>query len=383
MDSTPSFPAAHGVHRPKQDGLKDISPIVKTSLTIINTEPIFSSDARRRKIPKRLTRPEHVYSLGLVVFSLSFLNLPRSSLPATGTHFEVGQVVRAERRLGPFRIGKRTFTVVLRLQKIEGAPDGFEETVESFSIIDDRGEEHVGKAFKIEVGEGRFNETVGLNAYGLESSGKKIFRSEAGGLKEQPLESGETVGLLLYYGYLPSAPSSGLSCQVFVPVDDRLTPSSPPLTVYGNIHDLQKGSQPESRRLGKDETIEFGVWTGWFEVIVPVRVLGGLRIIPLHRHLTFGLDAFSVAVERVPQEEETFVRLFRTPEDTAPAHVVVRKGSTVEFLWAYTRVSLDSGEDEVVISAGEMPWLKVRIDGKEGFVKDEEDLRALGLRPAG
>lgn len=55
----------------------------------------------------------------------------------------------------------------------------------------------------------------------------------------------------------------------------------------------------------------------------------------------------------------------------------------MEFLWAYTNISFESGEEEAVISVGEMPSLKVRIDGKEGFVKDEEDLMALGLRPAG
>ncbi len=297
--------------------------------------------------------------------------------------FEPGQVIRAERKLGPFEIDKRTFTIVLRLQKIEGAPDGFEETVESFSIVDERGEEHMRKAFRVEVGDGMFEETVGIGAVTLESSGKKIFRSEPEGLKEQIIDEGKTVGLLIYYSYIPSAPSSGLSCQVLSLVDGRLIPRSKPLTVYGNINDLKEGSRPVSRRLGKDETIEFGVWTGWFEVIVPVKVLDGFRIVPLHRQLTFGLDAFSVSVERIAQDRETFVRLFRSPEDSAPAHVVMKKDSRVEFLWAYTNVLFDSGGEEIVISVGEMPWLKVKINGTEGFVKDEEDLLALGLRPAG
>ncbi len=297
--------------------------------------------------------------------------------------FEPGQVIRAERKLGPFKIDGKTFTVVLRLQKIEGAPSGFGETVESFSIVDDRGEEHTRKAFKVAVGEGMFEETVGVSACALESSGKKIFRSEAGGLKEQILDEGKTVGLLLYYNYIPSAPSSGLSCQVFSLVEDRLTPRSKPLSVYGSIRDLRQGRRPVSRRLGEDETIEFGVWTGWFEVIVPVKVLDGLRIVPLHRQLTFGLEAFSVAVERMAQDQETFVRLFRSPEGSVPAHIVVKKDSQVEFLFAYANVSFDSSGEEIVISVGEMPWLKVKIDGKEGFIKDEEDLLALGLRPAG
>jgi hypothetical protein len=311
-----------------------------------------------------------VYPLSLMLFSLGHVNLRRSSFPAAGRRIESGQVSRAERRLGPFEIGKTKFTIILQVQKIEGAPDGFEETVESLTILDDRAGEHFRKSFEVQVAGRMFRETVGLSAFALESSGGKPLRAEAD-------------GLLLYYGYIPSAPSSGQSCQVFRLVDGRLTPTSPPLTVYGRIHDLEEGSRPEAKKLAQGETMVFGVWTGWFEVLVPVRVLDGLRVIPLHRDLTFGLDVFSVAVERLPQDQETFVRLFRSPEDTAPAHVIVRKTSKVEFLQAYTRVGFDTEGGEVAVSAGEMPWLKVRIDGQEGFVKDEEDLAALGLQPAG
>jgi hypothetical protein len=33
--------------------------------------------------------------------------------------------------------------------------------------------------------------------------------------------------------------------------------------------------------------------------------------------------------------------------------------------------------------SGQLIWLKVRIDGTEGWVRDEEDLNALGLFQAG
>ena len=33
--------------------------------------------------------------------------------------------------------------------------------------------------------------------------------------------------------------------------------------------------------------------------------------------------------------------------------------------------------------SGSIPWLKVRIDGREGWVHAEEDLNALGLFHAG
>jgi hypothetical protein len=91
-----------------------------------------------------------------------------------------------------------------------------------------------------------------------------------------------------------------------------------------------------------------------------------------------------VIVERRHSEEETFVRLFGHPEvSSIPRHVIIKKDTKVEFLWAYAKVSIgSSGADE--ISIDEMPWLKVRIDGKEGFVRDAEELLAsLGIHPAG
>ncbi|MBU4287703.1 MAG: hypothetical protein KKI12_05960, partial [Proteobacteria bacterium] len=54
------------------------------------------------------------------------------------------------------------------------------------------------------------------------------------------------------------------------------------------------------------------------------------------------------------------------------------------YFWlAYTRLSIKSDKTECEISIDTSPWLKVRIDGKEGFVRDEEDLLALGIHPAG
>ncbi len=293
------------------------------------------------------------------------------------------QLSKAERRLGPFEIDGESYTVILGIQRIEGAPDGFEETVESFSIVDDQGNEHYRKSYKVSAAEGMFEETMMIGAYALESGGRKMIRSESGEWKEQVINMGKTIGLLLYYSYIPSAPLSGISCQVFTPEGDRLLPRFPPLTVYGTVAELPAGSRPDVRRLLEQDTMKFGVWTGWFEVTVPLQVLEGLRVVSLHHHLTYGLDAFSVVVERAPQERETFVRLFRSPDDSIPEHVIVRQDSKVEFLYAYTQVSFDAGLEETAISVGEMPWLRVKINDKEGFVRDAEDLMALGLRPAG
>jgi hypothetical protein len=295
-----------------------------------------------------------------------------------------GKIQSHERRMGPFKINEKKFSVILKVLKYQGASRGFDETVESFSIVDKGGDIHYRKSFDVEYGDGGFAESIGMSAYALDSRGKRGFRNESGKLKEIISKGHWCVGLVLYYGFTPSAPSSGVSCQVFALKGEHLVPQFLPLTVYGQIYELPHGSDPNALRLFDGDTMKFGVWTGWFEVIVPVKVLDRLRVVPLHYSSTFRYNAFDVIVERRHFEEETFVRFFNHPEvSSIPRHVIIKKDTKIEFLWAYARVSIGSGGSECVISIDEMPWLKVRIDGKEGFVRDAEDLLALGIHSAG
>jgi len=295
-----------------------------------------------------------------------------------------GKITGHEKRLGPFTVNEREFTVLLNLVKYQGAAQGFTETVESFSIVDKEGVVHYQKALGVEQGDKGFAESVDIWAYTLDSSGVRTFLHEAGKLKEIAPLGQEGAGLILYYGVVPSAPSSGVSCQIFSLKEERLVPLFLPLTVYGRIYDLPQGSNANALRLLAGNTMKFGVWTGWFEVVVPVHVLDTLRVMPLHYDLTFNYNAFNVIVENRHFEEETFVRLFNSPDASSiPQHVIIRQDTKVEFLLAYARVSIESGSAECVLSTDEMPWLKVRIDGKEGFVRDAEDLLALGIQPAG
>ncbi len=317
-------------------------------------------------------------------FLLIMLNAQDAPARDLNQEKHAGEIKSHERRMGPFKINKREFEVVLKLLKYQGASKDFDETVESFSIVGKGGEVHYQRSFDVEYGNERFEESVGIWAYALESTGRKGFRYEAGRLKEFISKGQVGAGLIVYYGISPSAPSSGVSCQVFTLKGGHLVPLFSPLTVYGRIYELPRGSNPNALRLFDGNTMKFGVWTGWFEVIVPLKILNGLRVLPLHYNSTFGYNAFDVNAERRPSEKDTFVRFFNHPEvSSIPRHVIIKKDTKVEFLWAYARVSIGSGGAECVISIDEMPWLKVRIDGKEGFVRDAEDLLALGIHPAG
>jgi hypothetical protein len=295
-----------------------------------------------------------------------------------------GRIKGDVRRMGPFKINEKEFTAILKLVKYQGAPKDFDETVESFSIVDKEGGVHYQKSFDVEYGNGGFAESIGIWVYALESSGRRIYVYESGRLKEVISRGNGVVGLIVYYGITPSAPSSRVSCQVFILKGEHLVPLFSPLTVYERIFELPHGSNANALRLFDDNTMKFGVWTRWFELVVPIKVLDGLRVVPLHYHSTFDYNAFEVLVERRHFEEESFVRFYNHPEVSfIPQHLVIKKDTKVEFLWAYARVSIEPGGAECVISIDEMPWLKVRIDGKEGFVRDAEDLLALGIHPAG
>jgi hypothetical protein len=295
-----------------------------------------------------------------------------------------GKIQRLERRMGPFKIEGKDFSVVIKELKYQGASMGFDETVESFSIVDKEGDVHYQKSFDVEYGNKGFTESSGISAYALDSRGIRGFRVESGKLEEIPPKDHPGAGLVLYYGFVPSAPSSGGSCQVFALRGDDLVPLFLPLAVYGTIYQLEPGSSPNARRLFENDTMRFGERTRWFEVVVPLRVFDGLRVVPLHYSATHNYYACEVVVNRRPPEEDTFVRFFNQPDASSiPRHLIIKKDTKVEFIFAYTRVSIESGSAGCAISIDEMPWLKVRIDGKEGFVRDAEDLLALGLRETG
>lgn len=96
----------------------------------------------------------------------------------------------------------------------------------------------------------------------------------------------------------------------------------------------------------------------------------------------------------------TFVRLFSNPDQKSgkPERVVVKEDSKVEFLAAQAEVNWSEGAASGPSGSPEDPmngsgrfgvahdtdvWLKVRIDGKEGWIHTEEDFAAIGLPAVG
>ena len=89
-----------------------------------------------------------------------------------GNKIYTGKIKSHERRMGPFKVNGREFTVILKLLEYQGASKGFDETVESLSIVDKKGEVHYQKSFDVEYRNGSFAESLGINVYALDRGEK-------------------------------------------------------------------------------------------------------------------------------------------------------------------------------------------------------------------
>jgi hypothetical protein len=288
---------------------------------------------------------------------------------------EAGQLEDFEQRIGPLQVKGQRFTVVLHKKRVPGGnnPD-FQETVARMEIRDAAGTLHYEKTFPYEVAGDEFSETLDVSA--------------------QEVKGTQGEALLLTYGTLPSAPLGGRSWQVFGLFNGKLVPFSPPVFTEGGLIEDKPGEkvvQASREPKLQPDVLRFRVWSGNFFVIVPLRVDWLLAKMSLAWRC-FKMTAkgqrpiceFSVEADRVSQEDDTFVRLFPEAEEGfTPAHVIVKKDSKVEILAAEAEAVWDEDAQGVGLSIGDDPWLKVRIDGKEGWIHTQEDLIAIGLQQTG
>ena len=303
-----------------------------------------------------------------------------------GTPAPVVEDVRTEQ--GPFDLGRQRFTVVLHMKRIAGqgpaAASDFRETLARMEIKDPAGRVHYDKSFPYEVSSVEFAGTTDASA--------RLLRGRQGRW------------LLITYGTLPSTPLGGESWQVFglfagppsAPLDGRLVPFSKPIIAEGQLINGKPGEKvvetSQEPKLQGD-VLHFRVWAGNFFVIIPLRILWfqntigpAWRCVKMTARGPRPICEVQVEAERHPADEDlTFVRLHREADEGmgVAQHVVVKKDSKVEVLAAETEVVWKEHADSVSLGVSEDVWLKVRIDGKEGWIHTQEDLQAIGLPQAG
>jgi hypothetical protein len=335
-------------------------------------------------------RPARIRRLRKPIITLAALSVILPFGIADGHYRSSITIIDVEETLPPIVLGEQSFAVVVHKKQLvwpaEAShrfdPDD-DETAVSFEVCDD--EENVvyrqdvlDDPAEVELPrirqQGRFPNSYSVHSYCLEGSAGRA--------------------LMVNWSFLPSAPNACTTHVVLGLIGDRLAPFGEPFCEsFESPRELTAAVWPLKRdEQTGDDVLEVRRLTGYFSVIVPVRVgfLAG-KLLPARRCLRLNerarwveLCEFSVQAHREPLLEDTFVRLFPRPDTKAiPHHVVVKPDSPVEFLSALTPNIFDEAGTPNPSTGEQVPWLKVRIAGKEGWVREDEDLRALGLRQAG
>jgi hypothetical protein len=282
--------------------------------------------------------------------------------------------------LPPIALGNRRFTVVVHKKRLVWPkeaghavdPDD-DETAVSFDVRDAGGNslysyrvvDNPGELDPARIrAEGRFSFSYAVHPYLLEGSAGSA--------------------LMIDWYFFPSAPNACSTHVVLGLIDGKLTPFGEPFCA--TLRKLEK-----QRNTGDDILVDRW-WNGYYTVLIPIRVdftrgklAPSLRCRRLDENAEWNdLCEFPVETRRQPSSDETFVRLFPEPGSGAvPRHVVVKPDSEIEFLSALAPNLFDEAGNRRPLSVDVLLWLKVRIDGREGWLREDEDLLALGLHRAG
>ncbi len=282
-----------------------------------------------------------------------------------------------EEREGPFTLAGRAFTVVLHYKRLPGKISPDSQALASLEIRDPTGEVQHQESFPHAIEKGAFVESCSADIRLLSGSNGK--------------------GLLIDSGCLPSAPLSGGPWQIVGVVGGKLVRFGKPLMAEGELGEFVPGAINHIGNLTQIlvDTLKIRVWTGYFFVSVPVRVDWLQGQLALGQHCMYqtghgmaeeGCEMAAEEAQPAPREQElTFVRMFQESNERIgpPAHVVVKKDARVEIVAGKVLITWEEGPEAVHLSVGEDVWVKVRIDGREGWIHTPEDLNAIGLFASG
>lgn len=263
------------------------------------------------------------------------------------------EVKRAIKK-GSFRIGRKRIAVILNTTERAGHV----LSSDSFEIQD-------------EAGVSYYKQELGL----VPESFTNIE-----GIFELQGKSGD--GLIIYFTTSPTAPPAGTSFQIFGVEKETVKPLSPPISVYGSIEQLPKGKSSELLKLFDGDFIKVKVWKELIGVVIPLVVdFKKLTISPLKNKGIF--DIYFATPDRPRTSFGDRIKFYDDHDaDSKKDTIAPTEVKSVEFLDAYADVNLikKNGSQMLDIDVSNL-WLKVKINGKTGWVNDENDFFTLGLIP--
>lgn len=277
----------------------------------------------------------------------------------------------------PLSLGSTTFVVVRHYKQLAGKNNPDARALASIDIVDVRGMVQYHETFPYRIEGDAFSESCSADVQRLEGSNGN--------------------GLLLDTGCEPSAPLAGGPWEILGLVEDRLVRIGKPLVAEGQLGAFTPGQITKVGQATQilPDVLTIRVWTGYFFAAVPVRIDWHGRMLSRGQRCYYqtghgfeeeGCEVPADGFERHDRGSDlTFVRLFPESRDrgVAPAHVVVKPDSSVDILAAKAFISWSDQQDTIALDTGDDVWVKVRIDGKEGWIHTTEDLSALGLEMSG
>lgn len=287
------------------------------------------------------------------------------------------KVEDVEEREGPFTLAGKTFTVVLHSKHLPPAQEGESVALASLDIIDAGGVVQHHEEFPYTVENGSFSESCSAEVNTISGS--------------------NGAGFLLASGCLPSAPMNGGPWQILGVINGKLKLIGKPLYAQGEMGEFVPG---KINKIGNatqilDDGLRFRLFTGYFYVVVPLRVNWMEGKLALAEHCYYatghglaegGCEMPVEGAERAHGEQEmTFVRMFTEPEEQVGTaeHVVIKSDSKIEILAGKIMVTWKETEDGIELGVGDDIWVKLRVNGKVGWIHTNEDLEAIGLYQSG
>ncbi len=297
----------------------------------------------------------------------------------------------AAKLLGPFSIGGQSYKVELRTRKVQpGSTQESGDTVVAMEIKDAAGAILYRKTFPYQEANGEFSDSWSVSAL-------QLIGKNGSGL------------LVSYDAYSePSAPEEEPTgwYQIFGVIDGKLSSFGAPIEVQGGLLDkyADDSSYKAERQIGTEaDVIDFKFWSGHCRLIFPVRVdWSHGKLSPAQECSVAagepgaGCQYGVVPEDKLYRSDITFVRLWPNPSEKSgkAEKTVVKVDSRVELIAALVPTRWVDGKsagpadnsNDWIKEAGGFGiaqdsdlWLKVRIDGKEGWIHTGEDFRSLGL----
>jgi hypothetical protein len=320
---------------------------------------------------------------------------PQQSSASPSTAQAEPRVLESISRQGPFPLDTQQYTLVLHDSVLPDnssrAPSAANSTstLSRLQILDAHGNSVYQETFPFDIVQRRFVQTLSASAsllHGTDGTALVIR------FLQRLAPSAETES--------PSPQLAKESWQVFGLVNGRLAPFGPVLplghgsdiTVGGALAAVMITNGIEVMPMASTaEVLAFRAWTGNFYALVPVRFDWP------HGKWGEGQECYSTnngtLTERgclmrleaapeslLPNADPVYVSLFESPDGNARNSVTVgiTPDSHPEFLDMMAIVQWQSQGQRVDCTFRNL-WLRIRVDGHEGWVQGQQALTALGL----